>query len=146
MMLMATQQQNAPEYAFPSSSPATTLTYFSFEILMQWFLSLPVATPELICRWATEDGHTCGEILPKDRKRASLHFRYAHALQSDPQWMVTCSWQNCASPHIQQRSMIRHILSVHLGLLRWTCPQCLKTFARRGTGHQCHPYGVSGEI
>ena len=142
---MATQQQHVPEYAFPSSSPPTMLTYFSFEILMQWFLSLPVATPELTCLWATEDGHACGETLPIDRRLASLHFRTAHALQGDSKRMVTCLWENCASPPIQQRSMIRHILSVHLGLLRWTCPRCLKTFARRGTDHQCRPYGVSGE-
>ena len=106
---------------------------------MESLLGLPA--PDETCQWVTEDGHACGATLPTDPKLASVHFRNVHALQGDSKEKITCLWQNCGSHPVQQRNMIRHILSVHLGLLRWTCPQCLKTFARSGVAHNCHPRG-----
>ncbi|KAF8552987.1 hypothetical protein OG21DRAFT_1315355 [Imleria badia] len=85
----------------------------------------------------TEYGHVCGAILPADPRLVTVHLRNAHAAGGESKEMTTCLWSNCHSRSIQRRSLIRHILSVHLRLLRWTCPQCFRTFARRGTAHNC---------
>ncbi|KAF8552988.1 hypothetical protein OG21DRAFT_1315687 [Imleria badia] len=103
-----------------------------------YLLNLPV-----VCQWMTEHGHDCGAILPANHRLVSVHLREAHGVGGESKEMTTCSWPNCHSRPVQRRSLSRHILSVHLRLLSWTCPQCFKTFSRRGTAHNCH---LGGEM
>lgn len=109
------------------------------DLIMQYLLTL---TPsERTCQWVCEGSHVCGAVLPADPKLVSVHFRNAHGLRGDSKERITCAWLDCSSHPLQWRNMTRHILSVHLELLKWTCPVCLKTLSRRGTGHYCSPSG-----
>ena len=100
-----------------------------------------VLVPENVCLWLGEGGYICGASLPPDPQLVSVHFRDDHALRGDRKEETPCLWLNCGSRPIQHRNMVRHILSVHLGLLRWTCPGCSRVFSRRGTSHRCQPDG-----
>ena len=85
-------------------------------------IGLPAA--EITCQCVTEHGHDCGAILPADPKLVSAHLSNEHALGGggDSKERIACLWRHCRSRPLQQQSLIRHIVSVHLGLLRWTCP------------------------
>ena len=85
-------------------------------------IGLPAA--EITCQCVTEHGHDCGAILPADPKLVSAHLCNEHALGGggDSKERIACLWRHCRSRPLQQQSLIRHIVSVHLGLLRWTCP------------------------
>jgi len=133
---MSTVQQNAPDsYAFPLELASQTADpSLSIEPFINQLLYPPAA--ETTCHWVT-DGHGCGAILPADPTLVSVHLRNAHGVRGDSKETTTCLWWNCHSRPIQQRNLVRHILSVHLRLLRWTCPQCFRTFARRGIPHNC---------
>ncbi|KAN0073851.1 hypothetical protein V8E55_012105 [Tylopilus felleus] len=85
----------------------------------------------------TADGHDCGAVLPAGPTLVSAHLRNAHTA-GDSNERTTCLWSNCQLRPIQRRSIVRHVLSVHLKLLKWTCPQCFRTFSRKATLHNCH--------
>ena len=97
--------------------------------------------PENVCFWLGEGGYICGASLPPDPQLVSVHLRDDHALRGDRTETTPCLWLHCGSRPIQHRNMVRHILSVHLGLLRWPCPDCGRVFSRRGTSHHCQPDG-----
>lgn len=119
-----------------------TLNHASLETLNQLLFTLfpdPVAAGP-VCQCVTQYG-ACGQGLSTDPGLASEHLRDAHGLRGDSRQKIRCPWQGCDSQPIQQRNMTRHILSVHLSLSRWTCPQCLKSFSRKAVPHHCHPHG-----
>ena len=129
------------KYAYPPPQPP----HLSYDPLLQLLsLNLPAVASEPTCQCITHDGRVCGEALSIDPKVASAHLRDVHGLRGDSRQQIACPWWNCGSHPVQQRAIIRHILSVHLGLLKWTCPQCWKTFSRRGTAHRCSLHGASG--
>ncbi|KAF8129348.1 hypothetical protein EV363DRAFT_1169214 [Boletus edulis] len=118
---MSDIQQNAPDLV---------------ELFVHNFLNLPATQPT--CRWMISEGQACGAVLPTDPRLVSAHLRNAHHIGGESNAMTMCVWGNCHWRPIQRRSAIRHILSVHLRLLRWRCPQCSRTFSRRGTVHNCN--------
>ncbi|KAN0073853.1 hypothetical protein V8E55_012107 [Tylopilus felleus] len=122
-----------------SYAQENALFNFNDELVMHLLLDLPPT--ETTCFWPTRYGHVCGATLPMDRDIVSTHLRNDHALGGDSKEMVTCFWGDCHSRPVQRQSLVRHILSVHLRLLNWTCPICSKTLARKGT-HKCRPAGL----
>ncbi|KAF8129352.1 hypothetical protein EV363DRAFT_1169198, partial [Boletus edulis] len=95
--------------------------------------------PDPQCQWVT--GHDfsfiCGAPLSQDPKHACAHFRHVHEVRGNEKVIVSCHWRDCQVPPMQRGSLIRHMLSVHLGLLRWQCDVCGRWFSRKGTGHAC---------
>ncbi|KAF8437664.1 hypothetical protein L210DRAFT_876957, partial [Boletus edulis BED1] len=90
------------------------------------------------CQYSITHGSECGAILPANPVLVSEHLRTHHALGGSSRESTTCLWQHCHSRPMQRQNLIRHVLSIHLALLRWRCPACLKEFSRRGTPHRCH--------
>ncbi|KAF9233790.1 hypothetical protein BU15DRAFT_79770 [Melanogaster broomeanus] len=93
-------------------------------------------TAALTCNWVTEHGF-CGSILTHDPKVVSAHLRDHHGLKGREKEVINCRWNGCHSVQMQRGSLVRHVLSVHLRILQWTCPICAKTFSRKDTGHPC---------
>ncbi|KAN0073858.1 hypothetical protein V8E55_012112 [Tylopilus felleus] len=95
--------------------------------------------PPLICQWVStqEVPLICCATLPPDAKIACTHFRQAHDVRGNEKAIVGCQWYDCQVPPMQRGSLIRHVLSVHLRLLRWQCKACGKVLSRKGTGHAC---------
>ncbi|KAG8217044.1 hypothetical protein J3R82DRAFT_4929, partial [Butyriboletus roseoflavus] len=112
----------------PSLSPSVTVT-----------ATTPVSKPYLACQWVSPDESPsiCGAPLSQDPKLACDHFRYAHDVRGNEKVHVDCHWRDCRVPPMLRGSVVRHVLTVHLGLLRWRCEVCGKVFSRRGTGHAC---------
>lgn len=133
------------EDAHPSGLPPPLPTHLSYDLLLQTLsLNLAAVASEPVCWCTIHDGRPCEEALSTDPNVVSVHLRDVHGLGGDSRQQIACPWQNCGSRPVQQRCIIRHILSVHLGLLKWTCPQCWRTFSRRGTAHRCFVHGASG--
>ncbi|KAI9570685.1 hypothetical protein HD554DRAFT_306556 [Boletus coccyginus] len=95
--------------------------------------------PQLICQWVSMDNHSliCGTPLSTDAKQVCTHFRHAHDVRGNEKVIVGCFWRNCQALPMQRGSLLRHVLAVHLGLLRWRCEACGRVFSRRGTLHAC---------
>ncbi|KAG9317976.1 hypothetical protein JVU11DRAFT_33 [Chiua virens] len=100
---------------------------------------VPTPSPHLTCRWVSRPDypHICGALLSADPKYACRHMRIAHNVRGNEKETVGCLWHQCRAPPMQRGSLIRHILTVHLGLLRWRCEGCGRVFSRKGTGHIC---------
>ncbi|KAF8418369.1 hypothetical protein L210DRAFT_791048, partial [Boletus edulis BED1] len=59
-----------------------------------------------------------------------------HGLGGNSKERIACPWRHCHSRPMQRQSLIRHVSSVHVPLMAWTCPQCSRTFSRSGTAHR----------
>lgn len=94
---------------------------------------------QLICQWVSPHHlpFICGVPLSQDPKLVCTHFRHAHNVRGNEKVIVCCHWRDCEIPPMQRGSLIRHVLAVHLGLLRWRCEACGRVFSRKGTVHVC---------
>ncbi|KAF8552976.1 hypothetical protein OG21DRAFT_1314454 [Imleria badia] len=123
-------------------SPSLTPTYVSVPVPAP---PVPVAAPfpdelpHTTCQWVSQHGptHICGAALPPDSKGVCAHFRHTHDVRGNDKVTADCHWYGCRAAPMQRGSVIRHVLAVHLGLLRWQCEVCGRVFSRRGTGHVC---------
>ncbi|KAH0830097.1 hypothetical protein J3R83DRAFT_1434 [Lanmaoa asiatica] len=105
------------------------------------FTSAPFHTPHphFTCQWVSPHDHplVCGVPLSQDPKHVCHHFRHAHDIRGNGKVHVLCHWRDCDAPPMLRGSLIRHVLTVHLRLLRWQCEVCGKVFSRTGTRHTC---------
>ena len=122
---------HTPTLPFPSSSAAATATTATSPYY--------TTSPPLTCQWVSSHDLpiVCGEPLSSDPKHACTHFRHVHHIHGNEKVMVQCHWRDCHAPPMQRGSLIRHVLTVHLGLLRWQCEVCGRTFSRKWTAHTC---------
>ena len=127
--------------AFPTPTPTPTPTYVPTPALAPAPAPAPFPDPlsHLTCRWVSPHGPPliCGAPLSPDPKDACTHFRLAHDVRGNDKVTVGCQWYACRAAPMQRGSVIRHVLAVHLGLLRWQCETCRRVFSRKGTGHVC---------
>ncbi|KAF8129335.1 hypothetical protein EV363DRAFT_1338704 [Boletus edulis] len=133
--------------SFPAPAPTPTPTYVSASApaptpaLTTAPAPAPTATPDpqLTCQWVTQNDPplVCGAFLSQDPRLACAHFRLAHNIRGNDKVTVDCHWYACRAAPMQRGSLIRHVLSVHLGVLRWQCEACGRVFSRRGTSHVC---------
>lgn len=129
-------------FDFPDFSPVPSSIYTptgssAFE---QAPASIPCSAPipQLTCYWVSrDDPFVCGASIPSDSKHACEHFRVAHGVRGNDKATVSCLWYACSAPPMQRGSLIRHLLTVHLKLLRWKCEACGRVFSRRGSAHVC---------
>ncbi|KAF8547120.1 hypothetical protein OG21DRAFT_961168 [Imleria badia] len=118
----------------PWALPRGCLSTLSSEFLAPLLLDLPAAGQA--CRWVVGNNIECGATLPTNRRIAAAHLRKVHGISvGDASGMVSCGWYGCHVP-MRRRSMIRHVLEVHLRLMRWDCLVCGKTLTRRAK-HRC---------
>ncbi|KAF8842597.1 hypothetical protein BDN67DRAFT_965479 [Paxillus ammoniavirescens] len=121
-----------------ANTPDQFSEYWEQLLLAQSSESAPSTAPagQLTCEWVGNFG-ICGSTLSQDPKIACLHLRDGHGIRGAEKESVICCWYGCYAAPMQRGSLIRHILSVHLRTLQWTCPLCGKTFTRKDTAHQC---------
>jgi hypothetical protein len=132
--------------SLPTPTPTPTPTYVPAPEPTPAPTQAPVPAPfpaplsHLTCHWVSRDdpSRICGAPLSPDPKHACTHLRLAHDVRGNDKVTVSCHWYACRAAPMQRGSVIRHVLAVHLGLLRWQCQTCGKVFSRRGTGHVCN--------
>ncbi|KAI9570704.1 hypothetical protein HD554DRAFT_307772 [Boletus coccyginus] len=144
------QSQNTPDpldellfqlFAIPNTLPTTTPTYASASAPPTAPAPAPASSsaPGPTCHWVSRDDppRICGVPLSSNPKRVCAHLRLTHGIRGNDRVTIRCLWYGCHAAPMQRGSVIRHVLTVHLGLLRWRCEICDKVFSRKGTGHAC---------
>lgn len=121
--------------AIPTPTPTSTSASEQAPVL----ISSQAPLPPLACYWVSQDDppRLCGASLSPDPKLACEHFRIAHNVRGNDKAIVGCHWHACNATPMQRGSLIRHLLTIHLGLLRWQCQVCGRVFSRKWTGHTC---------
>ncbi|PQE11057.1 zinc-responsiveness transcriptional activator protein [Rutstroemia sp. NJR-2017a BVV2] len=103
----------------------------------------PVEDNHLSCKWATGDGHLCGEVFTSEEE-LQTHVKKAHLASLNKQSGYLCKWQGCNRKQkmgdkegFSQRGKLERHMASHTGFTDamqclvkdCVCPTCGKTFS-----------------